>query len=270
MTKSTGSSVNSVEQMPTTSSNRRRAVVTGASTGIGKATALRLADEGFIVYAAARRLDLLKEIAKPDVIIPVKVDITDEKSVEKLHQTVTEQGEALNVLVNNAGGAFGLGDIASESIAQWQKMYDLNVIGTLRMVQTLLPTILASGHGDIVNVTSIAAYDVYRGGVGYNAAKFAQRVLNEGLREELLGQPVRVTEVIPGAVHTQEFSLNRFDGDEQRADTVYQGFRPLDPEDIADAIAWAVTRKPHINIDKIQILPSAQLDGRTILRKPST
>lgn len=163
------------------------AVVTGASSGIGAATVRRFRAEGFRVFGVARRADRLAELADETGAIPLTADLTDEGSVEALIDEITAAGGTVEILVNNAGGAFGLGPALSEDIANWQKMFEVNVLATLRLTQKLLPKLRESGRGDIVNITSQAAYNVYAGGVGYNAAKFAERVFSQGIREELLG-----------------------------------------------------------------------------------
>jgi NADP-dependent 3-hydroxy acid dehydrogenase YdfG len=173
------------------------------------------------------------------------------------------------VLVNNAGGAFGAAPITDADDADWQRMYDVNVLGTLRMTRALLPKLLASGDGVVVNLTSTAAFTAYEGGAGYVAAKHAQRALSDTLRLELCGQPVRVTQVAPGMVKTEEFSLVRFGGDSERADAVYAGVPgPLSADDVADCIAWAVTRPWNVNIDTIVVRPRAQAAQHKLHREP--
>jgi NADP-dependent 3-hydroxy acid dehydrogenase YdfG len=230
-------------------------VVTGASSGIGAATARRLTREGFDVIAAARRSDRLDQLAAETGCRPVQLDVTDPVSVAALAQAVGDCA----VLVNNAGGAFGLDPVASARDEDWQRMYDVNVLGTLRMTRALLPKLVASGDGVVVTVTSTAGHIVYEGGAGYCAAKHAERALTETLRLELAGQPVRVTEIAPGMVKTDEFSLVRFGGDADRADAVYAGVPgPLEADDVADCIAWVVTRPWHVNIDSMIVRPRAQ------------
>jgi NADP-dependent 3-hydroxy acid dehydrogenase YdfG len=231
------------------------AVVTGASSGIGAATVRRLVAEGFEVVAAARRADRLDALAADTGCRPLPVDLTDPASVQAFAAEVPE----CRVLVNNAGGAFGLAPIAEADEGDWQRMYDVNVLGTLRMTRALLPRLLDSGDGVIVNLTSTAAQGVYEGGAGYTAAKHAQRALSETLRLELFGQPVRVSEIAPGMVKTEEFSLVRFGGDRERADAVYAGVPgPLVADDVADCIAWVVTRPWNVNIDLLTVRPRAQ------------
>jgi NADP-dependent 3-hydroxy acid dehydrogenase YdfG len=233
--------------------DRGMAVVTGASSGIGAATARRLAIEGFDVAIGARRVERLEEVASAidsaggrSRALPL--DVTDQRSVDEFCAAVDE----CRVLVNNAGGALGLEAVAGADVDQWREMYDSNVLGLLRMTQGLLPRLTASGGGHVVNVGSIAGFEAYPGGAGYNAAKFAVRAITQVLRMELLGQPVRVTEIDPGMVET-EFSLVRFGGDEERAAKVYEGLTPLTADDVADCVAWAVTRPSHVNIDQIVV-----------------
>jgi NADP-dependent 3-hydroxy acid dehydrogenase YdfG len=237
------------------------AVVTGASSGIGAATARRLATEGFHVVAAARRADRLAALVKEigPAASAVECDITSDESVAGLVTSVTELGGALTLLVNNAGGARGLDPVESGSVEDWQWMYDVNVLGTLRVTQALLPALVASGRGTIVTVGSTAGFTVYEGGGGYTAAKHAQNALVGTLRLELSGKPVRVMEIDPGMVRTDEVSLNRFDGDRARAEAIYDGVKePLVADDIADCIAFMATRAHHVNIDRLVIRPLAQ------------
>ncbi len=232
------------------------AVVTGASSGIGAATALRLAAEGFDVIAAARRRDRLDElVTRAPGIRAVTLDVTDPSSVAAF----AGQFDDIAVLINNAGGAIGLEPIERADPADWQAMYDSNVLGVLRMTQALLPALERGSGGHIVLTGSIAGHLVYEGGAGYAAAKHAASVLVETLRLELNGRPVRITEVAPGMVHTAEFSLVRYRGDADAAARVYAGVEaPLTAEDIADCIAFAVTRPAHVNIDLLVVKPLAQ------------
>jgi NADP-dependent 3-hydroxy acid dehydrogenase YdfG len=239
----------------------RRAVITGASSGIGAATARRLAKEGFDVILGARRMDRLEEIARECGGRPLPLDVIDASSVERF----VGQIEAVDVLVNNAGLASGLEPIAEMSLDRVELMWATNVAGLLRMTKALIPKLIASGDGHIVNLGSIAGFEVYSGGAGYTASKHAVRAISRTLRLELLGQPVRVTEVEPGLVET-EFSLVRFDGDETQAAKPYVGITPLTGDDIADCIAWAVTRPPHVNIDEIVVRPLAQANATEVAR----
>jgi NADP-dependent 3-hydroxy acid dehydrogenase YdfG len=232
---------------------RGTAVVTGASSGIGAATARRLAAEGFDVVIGARRLDRLQEVAEPIGARALPLDVTDAASVTAF---AAEVGEC-RVLVNNAGGALGLDPVATADVEQWRAMYDANVLGTLRVTQALLPAIEASGDGHIVMIGSVAGWEPYAGGAGYNAAKFGLRAMTRVLRDELLGTPIRVSEIDPGMVET-DFSVVRFGGDEARAAAVYDRTTPLTADDIADCIAFVVTRPSHVNIDTLLVLSRDQ------------
>ncbi len=234
----------------------RIAVVTGASSGIGAATARHLAEAGFEVVCAARRTDRVEALAAEIGGRAVACDVTDAGQVAALAEAV---GPRLDVLVNNAGGAFGLSPVAEADPEEWRRMYDVNVLGVLNVTQALLPALVASGAGVIVNVGSTAGRLVYEGGAGYTAAKHGTRAVTQTLRLELFDQPVRVSEVAPGMVRTEEFSLVRFDGDQARADAVYAGVPdPLVADDVADAITWIATRPAHVNIDELVIKPRAQ------------
>jgi NADP-dependent 3-hydroxy acid dehydrogenase YdfG len=239
------------------------AVVTGASSGIGAATARRLAADGFHVVAAARRADRLTALTEEITAAggrasAVPCDVTSDASVAELAAAATALGP-VHLLVNNAGGAIGMDPISAASVADWQWMYDVNVLGTLRVTQALLPALDASGRGTVVVLSSTAGLIVYEGGGGYAAAKHAQTALAETLRLELSGRPVRVIEIDPGMVRTEEFGLVRFDGDAERAAAVYAGVaEPLVAEDIADCISWCATRPHHVNVDRLVIRPLAQ------------
>jgi NADP-dependent 3-hydroxy acid dehydrogenase YdfG len=240
----------------------RTAVVTGASSGIGAATARRLAAEGFDVVVGARRLDRLRAVADPIGARALPLDVTDDASVEAF----CAQLDRCDVLVNNAGGAIGRDPIADAAVADWQAMYDTNVLGLLRVTQRLLPALRASGDAHVVVVASIAALETYPGGAGYNAAKAGARAVTQVLRQELLGEPVRVTEIDPGMVET-EFSVVRFRGDEQAAAAVYEGMTPLTADDVADAIAWTVTRPPHVNVDQLVLMARDQYGAKQVHRR---
>jgi NADP-dependent 3-hydroxy acid dehydrogenase YdfG len=234
----------------------RTAVVTGASSGIGAATARQLSAAGYHVFCAARRRDRIEELAAEVGGTAVECDVTSEESVAALAAAV---GAPLDVLVNNAGGAFGSGPVATADSEDWRRMYDVNVIGLMQVTRALLPALLASGAGAILNVGSTAGRIAYEGGAGYTAAKHGTQVVSETLRLELWDQPVRVMEIAPGMVKTDEFALVRFDGDQEKADAVYAGVaEPLTADDIADAITWMVTRPPHVNVDELVIRPRAQ------------
>lgn len=236
--------------------SKRTAVITGASAGIGEATARALAGAGFHVVLGARRRDRLEKLAADLSGTAHPLDVTDPTSVAAFVQQIPE----CHVLVNNAGGARGLERVADADEDNWRWMWETNVMGTLRMTKALLPKLIASGDGHVITVTSIAGHEVYPGGSGYTAAKHAQAALHETLRSEHLGEPVRITEIIPGMVET-DFSANRFDGDTERAAKVYQGIEALTAGDVAEVIAFAATRPSHVNLDSIVLKPRAQLDG---------
>ncbi len=240
--------------MTTIGTRKRVAVVTGASSGIGEATARTLAAQGFHVVAVARRADRITALANQIGGTAIVADVTDDAAVEALARALSRVDVAL---VNNAGGAKGLQFVADADLEHWRWMWDTNVLGTLRVTRALLPKLIDSGDGLIVTVTSIAAIEVYDGGAGYTAAKHAQGALHRTLRGELLGKPVRLTEIAPGAVET-EFSLVRFDGDQQRADAVYAGMTPLVAADVAEVIGFVATRPSHVNLDQIVIRPRDQ------------
>lgn len=242
--------------------DRPTAVVTGASSGIGAATARALAKAGFHVVLGARRVDLCAEIAAEIDGTAVCLDVTDAASVAAFAAAVPRA----NLLVNNAGGAKGLEPVAEAREDDWRWMFETNVIGTLRVTQALLPALIASGDGHIVTVTSIAALEPYDNGAGYTGAKHAQAMLHRTLRGELLGQPVRLTEILPGMVET-DFSLVRFDGDADKAAEVYRGITPLTPDDVADVIAFAATRPSHVNLDQIVLKPRAQASAMRAFRE---
>ncbi|OBJ53968.1 SDR family oxidoreductase [Mycobacterium asiaticum DSM 44297] len=231
----------------------RVAVVTGASSGIGEATAKNLAAQGFHVVTVARRADRVTALAAEIGGTPVVADVTKDEDVAELAEGL----DRVDVLVNNAGGARGLAPVAEADMAHWRWMWETNVLGTLRVTRALLPKLIDSGDGLIVTVTSIAALEIYDGGAGYTAAKHAQGALHRTLRGELLGKPVRLTEIAPGAVET-EFSLVRFDGDQQRAEAVYTGMTPLVANDVAEVIGFVASRPPHVNLDQIIIRPRDQ------------
>jgi NADP-dependent 3-hydroxy acid dehydrogenase YdfG len=244
------------------------AVVTGASSGIGAATARRLVHEGYDVWAAARRRERLDALRAElgAALRPLTLDVTSAESVAAL---AAEVGGSLNVLVNNAGGAFGMETVAEADPADWRAMYEVNVIGALQVTQAVLPALVASGQGHVVVMGSTAGRIVYEGGGGYTAAKHGATALAETLRLELLGQPVRVTEIAPGMVATEEFSTVRFRGDAERAAKIYEGVdAPLTADDIADCVAWCVTRPPHVDIDLLVVKPLAQAAQHKVDRRP--
>ncbi len=247
-----------------------RAVVTGASSGIGEATVRRLRADGWDVVAVARRADRLEALAAETGAVAVAVDVTRDEDVARLAELVAAAGP-VHAVVNNAGGALGLDPVATGALADWRAMYEVNVLGSLRVTQALLPGLRASGRGDIVLVTSTAGHGTYPGGGGYVAAKHAERTIAETLRLELVGEPVRVIEIAPGMVATDEFSLVRFGGDAARAAATYAGVdAPLRADDIADAIAWCLTRPHHVNVDSMVIRPRAQASNTVIARSSGT
>lgn len=242
--------------MTTSQTTDQVAVVTGASTGIGEATAKSLAALGFHVVCAARRKDPIEALASEIGGTAIVTDVTDPDSVAALADAL----DRVDVLVNNAGGARGLEPIAEADIDNWRWMWETNVLGTLRVTRALLPKLIDSGDGLIVTVTSIAALEVYDNGGGYTSAKHAQGVLHRTLRSELFGKPVRLTEVAPGMVKT-DFSLRRFHGDEDRAAKVYEGVTPLVAEDVAEVIGFVASRPSHVDLDLIVIRPRDQVTG---------
>ncbi len=239
--------------MSTPDAHNRVAVVTGASSGIGEATAKVLAAQGFHVIAVARRAERIEALAAEVDGSAIVADVTDDAAVAAL----AERLGRVDLLVNNAGGAKGLEPVADADLEHWRWMWETNVLGTLRVTRALLPKLVDSGNGLIVTVTSIAAFETYDGGSGYTAAKHAQSALHRTLRGELLGKPVRLTEIAPGAVET-EFSLVRFEGDEQRADSVYTGITPLSAQDVAEVIGFVASRPAHVDLDQIVIRPRDQ------------
>ena len=244
-----------------TEAGGKTAVITGASSGIGEATARRLVKEGFEVVVGARRVERLEELAAEIGATAIELDVTDEGSIERFAERI----DSVNVLVNNAGLASGFEPVSELSEDRVRLMWETNVMGLLKMTQALLPKIEASGDGHVVNLGSIAGFETYPGGGGYTASKHAVRAITRTLRLELLGKPVRVTEVAPGLVET-EFSLVRFDHDQDAAKKPYEGMEPLTADDIADCIAWAVTRPPHVNIDEIVVRPTAQATATNVAR----
>ncbi len=248
--------------MNTAGGRQRVAVVTGASSGIGEAAAKTLAAQGFHVVVVARREDRLNALADEIRGTAVVADVTDDRAVEALAAGLSR----VDVLVNNAGGAWGLESVADADLEHWQWRWETNVMGTLRVTRALLPKLIDSGDGLIVTVTSVAAMETYDGGAGYTAAKHAQGALHRTLRGELLGRPVRLTEIAPGAVET-EFSLVRFDGDRQRADAVYSGMTPLVAADVAEVIGFVASRPSHVDLDLIVIKPRDQASATRFNRR---
>jgi NADP-dependent 3-hydroxy acid dehydrogenase YdfG len=241
--------------------NRGIAVVTGASSGIGAATAAGLATAGFDVVIGARRLERLRAVAEPIGARALPLDVTDPRSIESFCAEV----EQCSLLVNNAGGALGLEPVAEADNDKWEWMFRSNVLGVMQMTRALLPKLVASGDGQIVTIGSIAGHEAYPGGAGYNAAKFGVRAVMLALRQELLGQPVRICEVDPGMAET-EFSLVRFEGDAERAATVYEGVDALTADDVAACVVFVATRPSHVNIDSLVVKPRDQAGPRQVHR----
>jgi len=248
---------------------QRTAVITGASSGIGAATAERLASDGYRVVLAARRSDRLEEVAariaaaggQAQVSV---LDVTDRPQVDALAATLPR----CDVLVCNAGGAIGTEPVADADPADWLTMYQANVLGTLHVVQALLPSLISSGEGTIVLMSSTAGLGTYEGGGGYVAAKHGTHAIATTLRLELCGEPVRVIEIAPGMVKTAEFALNRYRGDAAKAAAVYAGVaEPLTADDVADAVSWAVTRPAHVNVDLMVLRPRAQAAQHKVHRQ---
>jgi NADP-dependent 3-hydroxy acid dehydrogenase YdfG len=240
-------------------------VVTGASSGIGEATARTLAGLGFHVVCVARRGDRIKALADEIGGTATVADVTDPEAVDALAASL----DRVDVLVNNAGGAKGTEPVADADLENWRWMWETNVMGTLRVTRALLPKLVDSGDGLIVTVTSIAAFEIYDGGAGYTSAKHAQSALHRTLRGELLGKPVRLTEIAPGMVET-EFSVVRFGGDKDRADALYEGLTPLVAADIAEVIGFVASRPSHVDLDQIVIRPRDQASATRKFTRPET
>lgn len=241
------------EHLAALPADTRIAVVTGASSGIGEASARELAGQGFHVVVGARRVDRLEKLAAEIGGTALPLDVTDIESCEAFCAAIPR----LNVLVNNAGGAKGTTSVMDADEDQWRWMWETNVLGTLRMVRGLMPTLVATGDGLVVTITSIAALEPYDNGSGYTSAKHAQAVLHRTMRGEFLGQPVRFTEIAPGMVDT-EFSTVRFDGDADKAAAVYRGLTPMIARDIAEIVGFVASRPSHVNLDQIVVKPRDQ------------
>ncbi|MCI0142959.1 SDR family oxidoreductase [Arthrobacter bambusae] len=244
----------------------KTAVVTGASTGIGEATVRALAADGWKVFAVARRAERLEALGAESGAVPFAADITNDDDVAALLSAVTEAGGA-DTLINIAGGARGADTLANAQTEDWDWMYQVNVLGTLKLTRAFLPMLRANGEGTVLNLTSTAGFTAYEGGGGYNAAKFAQHAMTGALRLEEAENNIRVIEVAPGLVHTEEFALNRL-GDATAAAKVYAGVeKPLTPEDVADVVKYAVSVPHHINLDEIIVRPVAQAATHKLIRK---
>ena len=243
------------------------AVVTGASSGIGAATARALAKSGYRVIAAARRVDLLESLATySNLITPFELDVTKQESVDKLQKELT--GKPVAILINNAGGAFDAESVLESDPQIWSKTYEVNVVGAVRVTKAIAPIMKFHGRGHIVIISSTAGYIAYENGGSYVAAKHGDVALARTLRLELAGDPIRVTEIAPGMVKTDEFAKNRFGGDKEKAEKIYQGVdKPLTAEDVAEAIRWSVTLPDHFNIDTMVIRPIAQAAQHKVIRK---
>ncbi len=241
------------------------AVVTGASSGIGAATARRLAAVGYWVLCVARRTDRIASLANEIDGYAITCDVTDPADVEALAATVDGR---CDLLVNNAGGALGQEPVAEADLQAWSSMYASNVLGAAAVTKALLPALIDSA-GQVIFITSVAADGAYEGGAGYCGAKAAERAIAQAMRLELVDQPVRIAEISPGMVQTDEFSLTRYGGDQQRAAAVYAGVaEPLSAEDIADCVAWVASRPAHVNIDRLTVRPRAQAAQHKVHRVP--
>ena len=248
------------------SSQSKIAVVTGASSGIGAATALLLAENGYQVIAGARRIERLKELAAKNKAIEIcQLDVTDQSSVDAFVKQIN--GREVDVLINNAGGAFDSSSVLESDPEIWKNSFDVNVVGSVRMTKAIAPSMIKVSKGHIVVMSSTAAYVAYENGGSYIAAKFAERSLANTLRLELNGTPIRITEIAPGMVKTEEFALNRNGGDVAKASKVYEGVdNPLTAEDIAESIRWSVMLPEHVNIDSLTIRPVAQAAAHKVYR----
>lgn len=250
----------------------RRVVVTGASSGIGEATVRLFRSRGWDVVGVARRTDRLEALAAETGASAFTADLTDQAQVDALGDHLAAGGP-VHALVNNAGGAVGMASVEESDPEDWMRMFDVNVVAVQRVTAALLPLLRdgarATGHADILMLTSIAGHLPYEGGGGYNGSKFALHAMTGVLRLELVGEPIRVIEVAPGMVRTAEFSLNRFGGDRARADAVYAGVDdPLTAEDIAEVIVLAVELPGHVNLDLVTVKPVAQAAPHKVAREP--
>lgn len=247
--------------------SRLRAVVTGASSGIGAATVRALTGSGWDVVAAARRTDRLQALADETGATPLFLDVTDQASVDSFVADVLAVGP-VHALVNNAGGAFGADRVADAVTDDWSRMYEVNVLGSMRLTRAFLPALREGGQGSVLFLVSTAAYAAYEGGAGYCGAKAAQQSMARSLRLEEAENNIRVIEVSPGMVHTEEFTVNRLGGDKDAADKVYAGVDlPLTAEDVAQAVAFTLNAPHHMNIDQLVLRPLAQAANHKVLRR---
>jgi NADP-dependent 3-hydroxy acid dehydrogenase YdfG len=250
----------------TSDTQNKAALVTGASSGIGQATVRALAAEGWTVFAVARRAERLAELEAETGAVGIPADIAEDDDVSRLLARVTEAG-GIDTLINIAGGARGADTVGAASTEDWEWMYRVNVLGTMKLTRAFLPMLRANGKGTVLNLTSTAGLAAYEGGGGYNAAKFAQHAMTGALRLEEAENNLRVIEVAPGLVYTEEFALNRL-GDRQAAEKVYQGVeKPLTAEDVAEVVRYAVAAPHHVNLDQIVIRPVAQAANHKLIRK---
>jgi len=253
--------------------NGKTVFITGASAGIGAATALAFAAEGARLLLAARRAGKLSEIASEalkrgaQAVHSISLDVRDRRAVQDAIDTLPQEWAEIDVLVNNAGLSRGLDKLYQGKIEDWEEMIDTNVKGLLYVTRAVVPGMVVRGHGHVVNLGSTAGELTYPNGAVYCATKAAERAINDGLRQDVLGTPVRVTSVDPGMVET-DFSLVRFHGDQERAAKVYKGVQPLTPEDIAEVIVWAVCRPQHVNIARVVLTPVQQANSLLFHREP--
>ncbi|NEM98340.1 SDR family NAD(P)-dependent oxidoreductase [Pontibacter burrus] len=245
------------------------AVVTGATSGIGRATAVALAKQGYRIIATGRRKERLEELQQEledtTTVLPLLFDVRNKEAVQFAFASLPEEWQQIDVLINNAGNAHGLSPIQDGALEDWDAMLDINVKGLLYVSHAIIPFMQEQGKGHIINVGSVAGKEVYANGNVYCASKHAVDALSKAMRIDLIQTGIKVSEVNPGAVET-EFSEVRFKGDKERAAAVYQGYQPLTADDIADLIAFIVTRPPHVNLAEVLILPAAQASA-TVMNK---